>query len=221
VLEKLHRMTPIDTEPQPFAPSEPAIDEPAARREAGRCLGCLSGAAIDENKCASCLTCFRVCPLGAVEIGETMAADPARCQACGVCASVCPATAIEVPFWSLAALEGRPLPAPVSSAGGQEALALVCRHRQDPDAPAGAILEVPCLGRLKPVDLLRLFGRGYRSITLHPCADEECKYGLAWGNIQSVVSFVVGVLAKADPGAHIDLAAPQTVAAAGEPPQET
>ena len=35
---------------------------------------------IDEARCASCLTCFRVCPLQAVQSGETMFADPARCH---------------------------------------------------------------------------------------------------------------------------------------------
>ena len=81
-------MGPVAAEPEPFAPCEPMLEEAPARREAGRCLGCLSGAVIDENKCASCLTCLRICPLEAVRIGETMVAVPARCQACGICASL-------------------------------------------------------------------------------------------------------------------------------------
>ena len=219
VLEKLHQMTPIDTEPAPFAASEPSIDEAAARREAARCLGCMSGAVIDENKCASCLTCVRVCPLGAVEIGETMVASPVRCQACGVCASVCPGHAIELSFWELGGPEVQPLvpPGPSAEAGG---LAVVCRHRQEGDPPAGQVLEVPCLARLKPMDVLRLVGRGYRDISLYPCAEEQCKYGPAWGNIQSVVDYLGSVLASACPEARVALFVPQT-AAPGESPQET
>jgi hypothetical protein len=76
------------------------------------------------------------------------------------------------------------------------------------------------VARLKPVDLLRLFGRGYRNISVYPCAEEQCKYGAAWGNIQSVVGYVGSVLASACPEARVELFVPQT-AAPGESPQET
>jgi len=51
------------------------------------------------------LACFRVCPLGAIEIGEAMHADPVQCQACGLCASACPGSAIGLSSWSSADLE--------------------------------------------------------------------------------------------------------------------
>ncbi|MGB2821258.1 MAG: FAD-dependent oxidoreductase, partial [Phycisphaerae bacterium] len=217
VLERLHEMTRVATEPEPFAPSEPTLDEAAARHEAGRCFGCLSGAVIDENKCASCLTCFRICPLEAVEIGEAMFANPARCQACGVCASVCPANAIGLSFWESGELTA------TTSAGPEvagPAVALLCEHREDKHVEAAQVLRVPCLARLKPIDLLRLLRR-HECVSLVPCEKEECKYGSAWANIEATVEYVRGILRDACPGGRIDLCLPQSAARSQGPSEET
>ena len=51
---------------------------------------------VDQDHCAACLTCVRLCPYGVPEVGEDGVAyiEPAACQGCGVCASVCPRKAI-------------------------------------------------------------------------------------------------------------------------------
>ncbi len=54
---------------------------------------------IDEDKCAYCLTCVRVCPFGAM--GKNTADRVAKviksaCQGCGICAAECPAVAIQM-----------------------------------------------------------------------------------------------------------------------------
>jgi NADPH-dependent glutamate synthase beta subunit-like oxidoreductase/ferredoxin len=221
VVGKLHQMLAADTEPEPFAEAEPDLAEDEARREAGRCLGCMAGAVIDEDKCAACLTCLRVCPLDAIRIGEVMSADPARCQACGLCASVCPGGAIELSYWpSPGRAEGR---APVRAADADaSAVALVCEYRQDGDLAGAQVRRVPCLARLKPIDLLDLCRQGYRRISLVACEQGDCKYGSAWRNIQSVVDYVRGILERACPAARIDLQLGQPAAQpdrdlAGEP----
>jgi coenzyme F420-reducing hydrogenase delta subunit len=76
-----------------------------------------------------------------------------------------------------------------------------------------ALLDVPCLARLKAIDLLRLFRQGYRDVSLYPCAAENCKYGKAWENIQSVVEFVRGILSRSWPEAKLDLRVPEGAAA--------
>lgn len=217
-LKRLHEMTRVAAEPEPFAPSEPTLDEASARREASRCFGCLSGAVIDENKCASCLTCFRVCPLEAVQIGEAMFADPVRCQACGVCASVCPANAISLSFWESGDLTAAASAGPEAAAS---AVALLCEHREDKHVEADQVLRVPCLARLKPIDLLRLLCQGYRCISLVPCEKEECKYGLAWANIEATVGYVRGIMGDACPEGRIDLCLPQSAATPHGPSEET
>jgi heterodisulfide reductase subunit A len=54
-------------------------------------------AVVDQDKCAVCLTCVRVCPFNVPIIDYTIDAayiDPAKCQGCGICPSECPAKAI-------------------------------------------------------------------------------------------------------------------------------
>jgi 2-oxoacid:acceptor oxidoreductase delta subunit (pyruvate/2-ketoisovalerate family) len=60
----------------------------------------LSGvkARVDQDKCAACLICVRVCPYEVPRINEEGVSeiDKALCQGCGICASECPAKAIEL-----------------------------------------------------------------------------------------------------------------------------
>jgi heterodisulfide reductase subunit A len=54
-------------------------------------------AEVDEDKCAACLTCVRICPYEVPIIDlETKKAkiEAAACQGCGVCVSECPVKAI-------------------------------------------------------------------------------------------------------------------------------
>ncbi|HHY39514.1 MAG TPA: 4Fe-4S binding protein [Clostridia bacterium] len=64
-------------------------------------------AVVDEQKCARCLTCVRVCPHRAIKVlpfgeSERRAAevDPAACRGCGTCASACPGRAIRLTAFS-------------------------------------------------------------------------------------------------------------------------
>ncbi|RLC95325.1 MAG: hypothetical protein DRI39_00410 [Chloroflexi bacterium] len=80
-----------------FTPIEMVYDWEAAVNEARRCLRCGAGAEIlFQDKCASCLTCLRVCPYHVPYVDATGAVRiPAdQCQACGVCVAECPARAI-------------------------------------------------------------------------------------------------------------------------------
>ena len=55
-------------------------------------------AVVDQDRCAACLTCVRLCPYSVPQINEAGVAEiePASCQGCGVCASVCPRKAISL-----------------------------------------------------------------------------------------------------------------------------
>lgn len=80
-----------------FRPVEMVYDWQAAVTEARRCLRCGMGAEIlFQDKCATCLTCLRVCPYHVPYLDETgtiqIPAD--QCQACGICVAECPAEAI-------------------------------------------------------------------------------------------------------------------------------
>ncbi len=51
---------------------------------------------VDQDACAGCLTCVRLCPYNVPAIGEEGVAyiEPASCQGCGLCAAACPRKAI-------------------------------------------------------------------------------------------------------------------------------
>jgi heterodisulfide reductase subunit A-like polyferredoxin len=56
-------------------------------------------AEVDEEKCAACLTCVRICPYEVPIIDPTTKKakiEAAACQGCGVCVAECPAKAIEL-----------------------------------------------------------------------------------------------------------------------------
>ena len=85
------------------------IDESIAQAQAaaGRALTLMAKdsikvggvvAVVQEELCAVCLTCVRVCPFRVPVIGERGAAeiDVTKCQGCGVCVSECPAKAISL-----------------------------------------------------------------------------------------------------------------------------
>jgi len=147
-----------------------------------------------------------------------MVADPVRCQACGVCASVCPANAIGLTYWEAADLAEQPASALAPAKDAHAAVALVCEYRKDNHIQAARILRVPCLARVKAVELLRLFRQGCRNVVLYPCEQEECKYGSAWRNIQSVTDYVRSILGRVWPEARIDLCLPQSAGQLSDDP---
>ena len=55
------------------------------------------GVEINEKKCAKCLTCYRICPHGAIILNEKMRPQivPDACFSCHLCVANCPAYAIE------------------------------------------------------------------------------------------------------------------------------
>jgi len=89
---------PVNQRLKGFGEVDLVLSEGAATKEALRCLHCYLGAKVDSEKCVSCLTCVRVCPLDiptTSKMGE-ITIDPVACQACGVCALECPVRAIDI-----------------------------------------------------------------------------------------------------------------------------
>jgi ferredoxin/coenzyme F420-reducing hydrogenase delta subunit len=89
---------PVSSRLSGFDEVAAVFSEDLATMEALRCLHCHLGAKVNQEKCISCLTCVRVCPLDIPEankMGEIVI-DPVDCQACGMCALECPVGAIEI-----------------------------------------------------------------------------------------------------------------------------
>ena len=86
-----------ETRTKDFDPVELVYDWESATNEARRCLRCGMGAEIlFQDKCATCLTCLRVCPYHVPYLDDSGSIQiPAdQCQACGICVAECPARAI-------------------------------------------------------------------------------------------------------------------------------
>jgi len=64
---------------------------------------------VDQEKCAACLSCVRVCPYDVPVINAEGAAEieMAKCQGCGLCASECPAKAITLQHFTDAQIIAR------------------------------------------------------------------------------------------------------------------
>ena len=173
--DKLHRLDrmPMPQVPGPerlegFQEHELGYDQAAALTEAGRCLNCGAGPTIDEVKCASCLACFRLCPLDGITIEKKMVAAPETCQACGLCAAECPQGAITVGHWTREQFReqiDRNLDAIRPSR--PRAAVVMCAHaataKSESDA-AAVHLRVPCVTHLAARDLLRLVANGIEEI---------------------------------------------------------
>jgi len=101
LIRKIGRLEPPSIPPEArvkdFEPVELVYNWEAAINEARRCLRCGVGAEIlFQDKCATCLTCLRVCPYHVPYLDDsgTIQIPPEQCQACGICVTECPANAI-------------------------------------------------------------------------------------------------------------------------------
>ena len=101
MIRKIGRLDPtiltLEARAKDFKPVELVYNWEAATNEARRCLRCGMGAEIlFQDKCATCLTCLRVCPYNVpyVDATGTVQIPVEQCQACGVCVAECPAKAI-------------------------------------------------------------------------------------------------------------------------------
>ncbi|MFC1970779.1 FAD-dependent oxidoreductase [Chloroflexota bacterium] len=88
---------PPEARAKDFKTIESVYDWKVAVSEARRCLRCGMGAEIlFQDKCATCLTCLRVCPYHVpyLDVSGTIQIPSNQCQACGICVTECPAKAI-------------------------------------------------------------------------------------------------------------------------------
>lgn len=160
------------------------------------------GAAVEPvaertGACASCLTCLRWCPHGAVSLsGGRPVVDPGLCRGCGLCVSVCPARAMT---WSAGrSADGRPAdgrePPVVETAktgrtGETQLVVLACSNsaarvaaaigESAERARAGSgyrLVEVPCAGSVTEGDILAAIAAGAAGVTVVACPEGACAH---------------------------------------------
>ncbi|MFC1892614.1 FAD-dependent oxidoreductase [Chloroflexota bacterium] len=181
---------PLEARAKDFVPVELVYGWEEAVSEARRCLRCGVGVEILlQDKCATCLTCLRVCPYHVpyLDASGTIQIPAGQCQACGICVAECPAKAIVLrkPFdrrhvneelshiiKSAAESKGRPL---IVGFGcqyglfGTGALAGLWRG-----AKAGVwIVPVLCVAKVEANHILHAFEMGAEGVFVAGCG-EQC-----------------------------------------------
>ncbi len=170
---------PVDDRARGFEEVESVLSEELATAEALRCLHCYLGATIDQERCVSCLTCVRACPLGvptASKMGE-ITIDRFACQACGVCVLECPVQAIEIGLQSRGELTSKVKEA-VSTCQGTAVVGLFDYHGNfgsgdlsglKKDYPDIAPIMVFGARRIDTSDVLKAFEAGADGVLVAAC----------------------------------------------------
>lgn len=172
------------------------------------------GIRIDKGHCVSCLTCYRVCPHRALDIGHgpvPVPVDPA-CYGCGLCAALCPGNAIELVQRPgskiLRELEG----AEALEAGSSPTVLFCCSRSglgsssRDGGPCEGGVsgartIEVPCACTVSEEMLLAALREGAERVVVVGCHPDNCvsQKGPAVGEKRA--RRVAGYLAAAEGGA--------------------
>jgi len=207
MIRKIERLEPPLLPPEArakeFKPVELIYNWEAAVDEARRCLRCGMGAEIlFQDKCATCLTCLRVCPYHVPYLDDRGAIQiPAdQCQACGICVAECPAKAIvlrkpydrrhideELEHALKSAAESKSKPLIIGfccqyGLFGTGALASLWR-----EGKAGIwIVPVLCVAKLEGGHILRAFEMGAEGVFIAGCGEQCSRENTAFWVLQRV-----------------------------------
>jgi len=207
MIRKVERLEPPLLPPESrlkeFKAVELIYDWEAAVNEARRCLRCGMGAEIlFQDKCATCLTCLRVCPYHVpyLDDGGTIQIPADQCQACGICVTECPARAIvlrkpynrrqideELEHALKSAAESKSTPLIIGfccqyGLFGTGALASLWR-----EGKAGIwIVPVLCVAKLEEVHILRAFEMGAEGVFIAGCGEQCSRENTAFWVLQRV-----------------------------------
>ncbi len=149
----------------------------------------LPKAEIDPGHCVRCLTCYRLCPFQAVELGAKPVISTLACEGCGICAGECPKHAIRISGLSGGEMLERvsaPLPG-ISDRPFVPRIVAFCCSRSAMDAwkaasqsgkgplPRGLkIIELPCAGAVADEHVFSAFSKKADGIMVLTCHDGNC-----------------------------------------------
>ncbi|MDY6988086.1 MAG: hydrogenase iron-sulfur subunit [Thermodesulfobacteriota bacterium] len=143
-------------------------------------------AKIHRGKCTICLTCFRVCPHGAIYWDNRAVISPVACQGCGICASECPMDAIQLVDFTDDQIKEQILQLSATSVDGPQMIAFCCQNSAYEAAqmafvvggslPKGLqIVKVPCAGKVDVDYILTAFKAGVDGVLVLACHRDNCK----------------------------------------------
>jgi coenzyme F420-reducing hydrogenase delta subunit/Pyruvate/2-oxoacid:ferredoxin oxidoreductase delta subunit len=142
-------------------------------------------AVVDRGLCALCLTCYRLCPHGAITWDSRAIINELACQGCGICASQCPNGAIQIRNFTddqMAAVMWA-----FSPQLSPRIVAFMCRNsaweayqttlkQHHASLPLGfTAIKMPCAGKVDVDYLLRAFTHGADGVLVLACPPDNCK----------------------------------------------
>ncbi len=162
----------------------------------------------DRDRCATCLTCFRVCPHGAILFTDKPNFLHLACQRCGICTSLCPNEAIELAGFEKPSFferlfpgqsgEKQEWPAAVTGFVCQRSADLVRQYLDEGDPVIGAVrwIEVPCAGALRSQYVLETLARRAEAggVLVVSCHRDNCRSGDGTIRAAHMVQQVKGLL---------------------------
>lgn len=204
------QVLPPELRTKDFQPVELSYGWEEAINEARRCLRCGIGAEIlFQDKCATCLTCLRVCPYNVPYLDEygTINIPADQCQACGICVSECPANAIVLRNTRDIRLIDEELDHVFRSAAESKRESKIfgfcCQYGLFGTGTLGGlwrgtkagvwIIPVLCIAKVEPSHLLRAFEGGAEGVFIAGCGDQCARENTA-SQVMKRVNKVKGVL---------------------------
>jgi coenzyme F420-reducing hydrogenase delta subunit/Pyruvate/2-oxoacid:ferredoxin oxidoreductase delta subunit len=170
---------------QSLAEADAAVSEVTQLLGRGTAAALKGRSVVDRGRCVLCLTCYRLCPHGAISWDNRAIINELACQACGVCASQCPNEAIQIRNFTddqvVAALETvdpRLTPKIVAflckNSAWEAYQAALKMHRTV--LPLGFTpLRMPCAGKIDIDYLLKAFTYGADGVLVLGCHPDNCK----------------------------------------------
>jgi heterodisulfide reductase subunit A-like polyferredoxin/coenzyme F420-reducing hydrogenase delta subunit len=166
------------------------------------------GVAVNQKKCAQCLTCLRICPHHAIVLNDKERPEiiPEACFGCHLCVANCPAFAIESEQFSTEQV--------VPQATKGHTVVLACRRSAalaagPLDLPEQVrLIPVPCACRTSSNLVLKLLLNGANRVIVAGCHEDNCQSMNGSTTAQAEVAQI-----RKLPGIHPDKVSWQPVAA--------
>ncbi len=142
-------------------------------------------AEIDPGQCIHCLTCYRLCPYGAVTKADRIAVVTDACAGCGICVAECPRGAIRLGAIPAAGKPAGAAAAPVRPGAGPYGVVFCCARSADRARTLAAdtepesaddlrVVTVPCAGAVAVRDILTAFAAGAAGVLVLTCHIDNC-----------------------------------------------
>jgi quinone-modifying oxidoreductase, subunit QmoB len=198
--ENVHRL-PVFTNRRGIlavGPARAVLSPPDIEREAACGALAVLGLANPDNRpqgdaaeinpahCIRCLTCFRLCPYGAVNKGNRIAVVTDACAGCGICVAECPRGAIQLgSIHPMIEIEDTATSASGAPAADPHMVVFACARSADKarvlaeadgqKTPVDQkVVTVPCAGAVSVQQILSAFAGGAAGVMVLTCHSDNC-----------------------------------------------